>query len=467
MNQHDVSSIRWAFCVVAVATACNGNETPNNPAGSGGAFTGGAPPATGGVTSSGGITQASGGQQSSGGLSSTGGRAIGGANSGGVATGGRPSGGSSTGGIAAGGTPSGGASSGGVPTGGTATGGKATGGTSTGGTPTGGKATGGNATGGSSGGSPGPCDIYAAASTPCVAAHSTIRALFGSYSGKLYQIRNKAGTVKDINASSAGGFADSASQDTFCSGTTCVILYVYDQSGHGIDLTWQASDSPVGGKDTPASATAEKLTVSGHSVYSLYMNQGQAYWANGSTKGMPLRAAAETVYMVTSGTHTNNQCCFDYGNGETTRTVGGAGAMNALYFGQDCWFGGCSGTGPWVMIDPEGGLYPGGTTAWPSTQKSFTSKYVTAMMKNDGSANMKLKGADATTGSLATVYSGRPPTTPNQQGALTLGAGGDCCYSNTNLSQGTFYEGAIVAGYPSDATDDSVQTNVVATKYGQ
>lgn len=33
----------------------------------------------------------------------------------------------------------------------------------------------------------GPCDIYAAAGTPCVAAHSTTRALYASYSGALYQ----------------------------------------------------------------------------------------------------------------------------------------------------------------------------------------------------------------------------------------------------------------------------------------
>ncbi|MBZ5626259.1 MAG: alpha-L-arabinofuranosidase, partial [Acidobacteriia bacterium] len=28
---------------------------------------------------------------------------------------------------------------------------------------------------------PGPCDIYGAAGTPCVAAHSTTRALYASY----------------------------------------------------------------------------------------------------------------------------------------------------------------------------------------------------------------------------------------------------------------------------------------------
>ena len=31
----------------------------------------------------------------------------------------------------------------------------------------------------------GPCDIYASGGTPCVAAHSTTRALFGSYGGAL------------------------------------------------------------------------------------------------------------------------------------------------------------------------------------------------------------------------------------------------------------------------------------------
>jgi non-reducing end alpha-L-arabinofuranosidase len=34
----------------------------------------------------------------------------------------------------------------------------------------------------------GPCDIYAAGRTPCVAAVGTTRALYGLYSGPLYQL---------------------------------------------------------------------------------------------------------------------------------------------------------------------------------------------------------------------------------------------------------------------------------------
>ena len=54
----------------------------------------------------------------------------------------------------------------------------------------------------------GPCDIYKSAGNPCVAAHSTVRALFGAYSGKLYQVRNAAGATKDILTLTPGGFAD-------------------------------------------------------------------------------------------------------------------------------------------------------------------------------------------------------------------------------------------------------------------
>ncbi len=48
-----------------------------------------------------------------------------------------------------------------------------------------------------------------------------------------------------------------------------------------------------------------------------------------------------------------------------------------------------------------------------------------------------------------------------------LGSGGDCCYSNNTLSQGTFYEGAIVSGYPSDTTDSAIQANIVMRRLRQ
>ena len=83
----------------------------------------------------------------------------------------------------------------------------------------------------------GTCDIYASGGTPCVAAHSTVRALFGSYNGRLYQVRRSSdNTTRNIGVLSAGGLANAAAQDSFCAGTSCVVTVIYDQSGRGNDL---------------------------------------------------------------------------------------------------------------------------------------------------------------------------------------------------------------------------------------
>ncbi len=318
-----------------------------------------------------------------------------------------------------------------------------------------------------------PCDIYAAANNKCVAAHSTIRALFGSFSGSLYQVKRASdGTTEDIPVLTPGGFANSATQDSFCTGTTCTITKVYDQSGNGNFVEAETPDSSVVGHsgETAASATAELLTVGGNKVYSLYTKTSQAYWRDGSKSGMPTGAAPQGIYIVTSGKHFNSGCCYDYGNGETSRTYVPGASMDALYFGSSTTWGSGNGTGPWVMADLEGGVFSGNSTAKNNNLISQTSTYVTAIEKNNGTTEMALKAADATTGTLNTYYKGALPGGKNpmqKQGGIVLGSGGDCCYSNNNASQGTFYEGAIVAGYPSDTTDEAVHANIVSAGYGK
>src|SRR5204863_5802829 len=83
----------------------------------------------------------------------------------------------------------------------------------------------------------GPCDIYAAAGCPCVAAHSTTRALYSSYNGPLYQVmRQSDGKTLDIGIvhpakDNPGGYADAAKQDAFLINTIGWITKIYDQSG--------------------------------------------------------------------------------------------------------------------------------------------------------------------------------------------------------------------------------------------
>ncbi|MEU4217616.1 arabinofuranosidase catalytic domain-containing protein [Actinoplanes sp. NPDC026623] len=313
-----------------------------------------------------------------------------------------------------------------------------------------------------------PCDLYAAGGTPCVAAHSTTRALLAAYTGALYQVRRSSdNTTRDIGVVSRGGAANASTQDAFCSGTSCVITIIYDQSGRGNNLGYQGPGG-IGGADTAAGATRESVTVGGSKAYSLYINAGNSYWRNGSATGIPTGSAPEGMYMVTSGTHVNGGCCFDYGNSETTRRADGAGAMDAIYFGTSCWFGGCSGSGPWVQADLEYGLYPGGSRTWNPNQRAFTSRFVTATLKNNGTSRFAIKGSNAQSGALATLWDGSLPpgySPMRKQGAIILGSGGDCCIDNTNISVGTFYEGAMVAGYPSDATENAVQAAVVAAGY--
>jgi hypothetical protein len=417
-------------------------------------------PGSGGSTGSGGRSS-SGGAPGSGGQSGSGGdtRGSAGAAGGGGAGGGGTGGATNRGG-------SGGASNPGGNTGGGGT--RGSGGV----TGAGGASPAGGTTG--AGGGTGPCDIYAAGNTPCVAAHSVARALYGAYNGKLYQVRRASdSTTKDILTLSAGGVADTAPEDTFCAATTCVLTVVYDQSGKGNDLWYQGSEQvPASPSSSPAKATTDPATISGHKVYSVYINAGNCYWHDGSKSGMPTAAQPEGMYMVTSSRHANAGCCFDYGNSETDRNADGSGAMDAINLSTTTAWGTGAGSGPWVMADLEYGLFAQGDNKKNPNDPSQTAPFVTAVLKNNGTTEYALKGGDATSGSLSTYYKGSLPggwSPMKKQGALILGCGGDCCKPSggANASSGIFYEGAIVSGYPTDTVDNAVQANIVAAGYGK
>ena len=119
-----------------------------------------------------------------------------------------------------------------------------------------------------------PCDIYASYGTPCVAAHNTTRALSSSYNGRLYQVKRWSdSTTTDITTLSAGGYANSAAQDSFCAGTSCTITMIYDQSGRGNDLTIEGPGGN-GGQDVGANAAALSVMAGGQKVYGLYVSAG-------------------------------------------------------------------------------------------------------------------------------------------------------------------------------------------------
>jgi hypothetical protein len=314
----------------------------------------------------------------------------------------------------------------------------------------------------------GPCDIYASGGTPCVAAHSTTRALFGAYTGNLYQVRRASdNATTNIGVVGAGGFANSGAQDSFCANTTCVISVIYDQTSRHNDLT-PAPPGGVGGQDNPVPADGLPVTAGGRTVYGASFSGVMGYRDN-STSGIATGSQPEGMYMLTSGTHFNSGCCFDYGNAETNNRDNGNGRMDAVYFGTLCWFGPCNGAGPWVMADLENGLFQ--SNVGRSTNTSNTgnrSPFVTATLKNNGTNFFALKDGNAQSGGLNTRFSGALPTSPagyspmRKEGAIILGIGGD----NSNSAIGSWFEGAMVSGVPSDATENAVHANIVSVGYG-
>ena len=321
---------------------------------------------------------------------------------------------------------------------------------------------------GTKSGEKGPCDLFASqpSNTPCVAAHSTVRALFGKFNGSLYRVmRASDNTTLDINVLSPGGIADAASQNTFCKGTSCYIARIYDQSPQQNHLDVAPAGGNVHHPDLPVSASRLPLTVNGNAVYGAYFDLGMGY-RNDNTTGIATGNDLETIYMVTSGTVYNGGCCFDYGNAEIDNNDDGKSTMEALYFGSSTGWSHGAGEGPWIMADLENGLWAGNETV--NTQNvPMTTEFVFAMLKGnvDGFA---LRGGGVNGSSiepLRTLYQGpRPPgyQPMHKQGAIILGIGGD----NSDSAIGTFYEGAITKGYSEKTTDQYVFNNWVAAKYG-
>jgi hypothetical protein len=314
----------------------------------------------------------------------------------------------------------------------------------------------------------GPCDIYFDNGTPCVAAYSMARALYATYGGPLYQVQRASdGAIDDIGPLANGSDVNAAEQDSFCAGTPCTITEIFDQTPEGNNLTVEGAGQS-GFADTASSATELPITIGGHEAYGLDIEPGNGYRLDNTT-GIATGSAPESMYMVASGTHVNGGCCFDFGNVELHNNDTGAGHMDALNLSTMCGsFPPCSGPGPWVDADLENGIYMGNGQNPGNTGNN--TPFVTAMLQNNGTTNFALEGGNSVSGGLTTWYDGPlPPPVPSgaydpmqKEGAIVLGTGGD----NSNSSTGSFFEGVMTAGVPSQSANAAVQANIVAAGYG-
>jgi non-reducing end alpha-L-arabinofuranosidase len=303
--------------------------------------------------------------------------------------------------------------------------------------------------------SPRPCDLYASA-TPCVAAISTTRALYSTYTGPLYQVTRQSDKTHIDIGLLPDGYANAAAQDAFCVKTACSITRLYDQSSNHNDLTpappGGAAHGPgPNGYDIPAVANALPATVAGHKVYGIAITPGMGY-RNDSPKSTAVSGQPEGVYMVTSALNLNGECCFDFGNAETNNLDNKAGHMDAINI--MCNGNPCS---PDAGLDMEDGIYghlkvPAGTT------------FITDMGASDGQHKYAIYQGNAQSGALTTtglipLPKGYQPM--QQEGAIILGIGGD----NSNSAKGYFFEGVMTKEVPTAQAMEAVQRNIVAARY--
>jgi hypothetical protein len=302
-----------------------------------------------------------------------------------------------------------------------------------------------------------------------------VRLLSSTYSGPLYQVRKggartgSGGTPQDIGTV-AGGFADANAQDSFCGSDTCTVSILYDQSGRANHLQVAPAGCYAGTtameSDYESNAKARALMVGGHRVYALYMAAHDGY-RNNIGSGVSIGTAAQGVYEVADGTRSDSMCCWEFGNATKDNCYSSTGSTSTLFFGKGFWGAGV-GTGPWFMGDFQAGVWAGGSglsTVVNGNLPSSKIDYAFGILKTStsGSAQYAIRVGSAQSGGLTTAYDGLAPSTWNLKGGIILGIASD----NENLSQGTFYEGAMTSGRPSDAIDTAVLANVRAAGYGQ
>ena len=286
----------------------------------------------------------------------------------------------------------------------------------------------------------------------------------------------------------------------------CVVATLYDQTGRGNHLLPAGPGINNPAYDKPVNATRHPIAAGGHRVYGAYFEGGMGYRAY-NTSGVARGNDPETLYMVTSGTHVNSGCCFDMGNRCVRRRRARApttvappphplplllhtpcpsenrpddpssfcdGCMEAVYFGTSGGWCGGGGPQPTVLADLENGLWGCDVPAHAANNSALPFPFVMAMLKG-GVGSFALKGGDATSGTLATFYSGPRPRgyeVMHKTGAIILGVGGDNVASRAGsgipgTSVGTMYEAVMTSGYTSDATDEALAKDIASAQYGQ
>jgi hypothetical protein len=286
--------------------------------------------------------------------------------------------------------------------------------------------------------------------------------------------------VHDIGQT-VDGFADAAAVDAACAATICTVSLLYDHSGKGNHLSVAKAlvrdDRPGDAMDPfESGATKQSLTVGGRRVYSLHMEQRQGYRLPRVGDGIPFGMEAQGIYMLADGTRAGVGCCWDFGN--SPPRADSFTEVNALYYGSGVLSPATgtasvgAGDGPWFLWNTGPHVWAGGSVNPapmnnhnnPSLKVKFSLGFLKTDWRTPEQSKTSLRMADVTAATaVTTAHEGAFSRPVSNGGAVVLGIDAQ----NRNDSWGTFYEGAIIAGFPADDTELAVLRNIQAIGYGR
>ena len=221
--------------------------------------------------------------------------------------------------------------------------------------------------------------------------------------------------------------------------------------------------------DFESSATKKSLMVGGHKVYALYMNAREGYRTalNVKAKGVPIGNTAQGIYSSPMARTPDRMLL-----GLRQRLARSHEVRHHEHLVlRNRLLGQRRRQRPWFMGDFEGGVWAGGSDRARPTGNPHTSNpsmkvpFALGILHTPvGKYALRMADVDTAT-DLATAYDGNIPSgkTWGNAGGIVLGVGGD----NSNNSFGTFYEGAVTNGSPSNATDLLIMKNIQAAGYGK
>ncbi len=303
-----------------------------------------------------------------------------------------------------------------------------------------------------------PCDIAAAALTPCGTAQSVTRRMLASYNGPIFQImRSNDKAELDIGTNRFGS-VNTYPAIRFCVSTTCYISILYDQTGNGNNLP-----AAIGKMVVFQTSPFNNLPI----VQNLQATFGQPstayYRKRAATKRIPVGGSAITEYYVRAAT-VLARSDGDWGDTENTVHDDGAGAMFSLDYG-DYSDTTTTGYGHYYGLDLENGV-TNAVGSMNGETGSGTSPLINPPLfdllgkYSPITGMLTLKEADATQGLFATIMNKAPPQTPKMEGGSSLSEGGDGTLAYTAIQ-----EAVVIPAATTDATDAAIQANV-AKFYG-